>query len=231
MSVDRKALEDSLRRLDRLPVGDLDMASLLNQVVQAASQLFSVNGTGLMVVDTGHELRYVASSDQAGRWLEDAQLRTGQGPCVDAFITDRPVMSSDMLTDDRWPQLRLLLEETKVRAVLGIPVRLGGGPVGTLDAYVDHPRVWDNDDVEALGSYVQVIENLLAVSVAAHRSDQLAGQLQYALDYRVTIERAIGFVMARDGLDAASAFTQLRTKARSSRRKIGEIAQEEMTRR
>jgi len=224
VSVDREALEASLRRLDRLAVGELDMAGLLNQVVDAAGQLFSVTGAGLLVVDTGHELHHIASSDQVGRRLEDAQLKTGEGPCVDAFVLDRPVRTSDVLADDRWPLLRAVLDRAGVRAVLGVPVRLGGGPVGILDAYVDQPRQWDDDDVEALGSYARVIENLLAISVAAHRSDQLAGQLQYALDYRVTIERGIGFVMARDGVDAVTAFTRLRAKARNSRRKIGEVA-------
>jgi len=224
VSVDREALEASLRRLDRLAVGELDLAGLLNQVVDAASQLFSVTGAGLLVVDTAHELHYIASSDQAGRRLEDAQVKTGEGPCVDAFVLDQPVRTADVLADDRWPMLRTLLDRAKVRAVLGVPVRLGGGPVGILDAYVDHPREWDDDDIEALGSYAGVIENLLAISVAAHRSDQLAGQLQYALDYRVTIERGIGFVMARDGVDAVTAFNRLRAKARNSRRKIGEVA-------
>jgi hypothetical protein len=130
--------------------------------------------------------------------------------------------------DGRWPRLRLLLEGSKVRGVLGMPVRVGGGPVGTLDAYVGHPRGWDDDDVEGLGAYAQVIENLLAIGVAVHRSDQLAGQLQYALDYRVSIERAIGFVMARDGVDPLTAFNRLRAKARSSRRKIGDVATEVM---
>jgi GAF domain-containing protein len=230
VGVDRKALEASLRRLDRLAVGQLDMASLLNRVVGAAGQLFPVSGAGLMVVDTAHELRYLASSDQVGRWLEDAQLQTGEGPCVDAFILDRPVHTADVLAEQRWPRLRRLLEQAlekaKVRAVLGVPVRLGGGPVGILWAYIDDPCEWDEDDVEALCSYARVIENLLALSVAAHRSDQLAGQLQYALDYRVAIERAIGFVMARDGVDAVTAFNGLRTKARNSRRKIGEVAEE-----
>jgi GAF domain-containing protein len=228
VGVDRKALEASLRRLDRLSVGELDMAALLNQVVDAASRLFPVTGTGLMVVDTEHELRYIASSDQAGKQLEDAEQQTGEGPCVDAFILDRPVGTDDLLADHRWPHLRALLDRAKVRAVLSVPVRLGGGPVGILEAYVDHPRDWDDDDIEVLGSYGRVVENLLAVSVAVHRSDQLAGQLQYALDYRVTIERAIGFVMARDGVDAVTAFNGLRTKARSSRRKIGQVAEETM---
>jgi GAF domain-containing protein len=228
VGVDREALEASLRWLDLQAVVDVDLASLLNQIVTAATQIFAVDGAGLMIANTRRELRYVASSDRAAQVLEAAQLQTGEGPCVDAFVLDRSVRSTDVVADDRWPRLGLLLEGSKIRGVLGMPVRVGGGPVGTLDAYVDHPRAWDDDDVDALGAYAQVIENLLAIGVAAHRSDQLAGQLQYALDYRVAIERAIGFVMARDGVDPVTAFNRLRAKARNSRRKIGDVAAEVM---
>jgi hypothetical protein len=228
VAVDREALDASLRRLDRLSRDEFDLANSLNRVVESAGRLFPVTGVGLMVVDTGHELRPIASSDPAAQALDDAQLRTGEGPCVDAFVLDRAVSTADLPSDERWPQLRSLLDRADVRGVLGVPVRLGGGPVGSLDVYVDHPRDWGSDDTGALGSYAGVIENLLAISVAAKRSDLLAGQLQYALDYRGTIERAIGFVMARDGLDAVAAFNQLRTTARNSRRKISEVAEETM---
>ena len=42
-----------------------------------------------------------------------------------------------------------------------------------------------------------------------------------ALDYRAPIERGVGYLMARDGLDQAPAFQRLRTAARSNRRRIG----------
>ncbi len=230
MGVDRGALEESLRRLDRLPAAELDMAALLNQVVLAVSHLFSVTGAGLLVVDTAHELRYLASSDEAAKLLEDAQLQTGEGPCLDAFILDRRIRTGDLQADARWPSLRVVLEGTKVRAVLAVPVRFGSSPVGTLNLYVDHARVWDDEDLDALDAYAKVLENLLAVSVAAHRTGELAGQLQYALDYRATIERAIGFEMASEGVDQITAFNRLRTRARNSRRKIGEVAEETLRR-
>ena len=51
-------------------------------------------------------------------------------------------------------------------------------------------------------------------------------QLQYALDNRVTIERAIGMLMARHDVDAVAAFHLLRQNARSARRKVADVARE-----
>ena len=53
----------------------------------------------------------------------------------------------------------------------------------------------------------------------------LAAQLQYALDYRVIIERGVGYLMARDGLDSMTAFNRLRRSARDTQSKIGDVAQ------
>lgn len=226
MGIDREALEASLRRLDEIAVGELDTSGVLTEVVQAAKRLLPVTGVGLMIVDTGHTLRQVAASDAAGRALEDAQEQTGEGPCVTSFVLDRPITLADVEIDERWPALRSLVKETKIRAILAVPVRLGGAPVGTLDVYRDHPHDWADDDIAVLLGYARVVENLLAASAAAHRGGEVVRQLQFALDYRVSIERAIGFVMASDRVDAVTAFNRLRAKARSSRRKIGEIAEE-----
>ncbi len=42
----------------------------------------------------------------------------------------------------------------------------------------------------------------------------------------MTIERAIGLLMGRDGVDAAAAFNELRRTARNSRRRVSAVAEE-----
>ena len=41
----------------------------------------------------------------------------------------------------------------------------------------------------------------------------------------MTIERAIGLLMGRDGVDGATAFNELRRAARSSRRRVNAVAE------
>jgi AmiR/NasT family two-component response regulator len=61
----------------------------------------------------------------------------------------------------------------------------------------------------------------------AHARGRLVEQLQYALDHRVVIERAIGLLMGRAGdVDAVAAFNRLRDLARSQRRRVAEVAEE-----
>ena len=59
----------------------------------------------------------------------------------------------------------------------------------------------------------------------AEQAGELAEQLTYALDNRIPIERATGYLMARDHLDhAAAAFQRLRRAAQADGRLIGEVA-------
>ena len=60
----------------------------------------------------------------------------------------------------------------------------------------------------------------------AQRQATTVRQLEHALEHRVVIERAVGVLMERHGLDALNAFERLRSAARSSRRRAAEIAAE-----
>ncbi len=77
----------------------------------------------------------------------------------------------------------------------------------------------------ALTRYAEVVATTLSAAVRAHTAGELAQQLQYALDYRVVIERAVGYLMAKKSVDPVVAFNALRTAARGRRTKIGEVAE------
>jgi GAF domain-containing protein len=226
MHVDRGALEAALDQLRHQQQPGSVVEPALERVVSATRGLFDVSGAGLLLVDEAQVLRYVVASDEAGRVLEAAHEQTGEGPCIDAFVLDRTVSTQDVESDDRWPRLTPLLLAAGVRSVLGAPVRLGGGPVGTLNVYVDHPYPWDESDRDAIGAFVSLVEGLLSSAVLAEQQSAIVGQLQYALDNRVLIDRAIGLLMGREGLDQVTAFDRLRVTARRSRRKVGEVARD-----
>jgi GAF domain-containing protein len=178
-----------------------------------------------MIADEENNLRYVAASNETSHAMEEAQSEAGQGPCVAAFVTNHTTTIDDVRGDDRWPLIREPFVRHGIISVLGVPVRLGGVPVGSLDVFLDEPHKWDDSERAALNRYSDVVEATLGAALAAHRAGELAGQLQYALDYRIVIERAVGFLMAKQGVDPVRAFDLLRRAARSQRRKVAEVAQ------
>lgn len=228
--VDGAALAASLADLDLPDRDGTDVQGSIARVIRAAASVFAGSGVGLMLIaEDGHSLRYVASSDDVARRLELAHEQAGEGPCVDAFVLDTRVRTDDLAVELRWPDLRAALRDQPVRAVLGLPTRLGA-PVGTLNLYCERPRAWDESEIAALEAYNGLLEARLGESLLSQQHDRIVGQLQFALDTRVTIERAIGLLMGRDGIDGATAFNQLRTVARSSRRRVNAVAEEMLAR-
>lgn len=222
--MDPTRLNDSLRRLSGQHGQPLRAS--LQGVIEACVQLFSVTGSGLMIADEQSVLRYAVATDGPGRVLEDVQLEAGEGPCVDTFVKDDVTVTEDLATDERWPRVAERVAGLGVHGMIGVPVRLGGVPVASLDVYVDRPHVWDRSEQRALSRYGEVVSALTEAALAAQQAGELADQLNYALDHRVPIERGIGYLMSRDGVDHAAAFNRLRRAARGSRRRIGDVAEE-----
>lgn len=222
--IDPQVLAASLRRLSG--TGHQGLQEALQQVVGAAVDVFAVTGSGLMLADEQDVLRYAVATDGPGRHLEQLQTDTGQGPCVDAFVYQTLVETDDAVADERWPADRSVLRELEIRAVLGIPVRVGGVVVGSLDLYRDRPGAWTQAEITGSARYGEVVEAAMQTALAAQQAGELAAQLDYALQHRVLIERAVGYLMGRDRLDGVMAFNVLRRAARDRRCKIGEVARE-----
>ena len=197
----------------------------LQEVLESCGPLFGVAASALVLGDSDDRvLRVAAWTDPIAHQLCLAQAEAGEGPAVDAFLHDRLVETADIILDERWEAIGSALSSVTVAAVICVPVSLSGIAVGALELHTDAPRTWDDADRRALVSYGDVIGSILASVAAAHRAGELAAQLAHALEYRVVIERGIGYLMARDGLGPAAAFEKLRRAARDSRRKISDLA-------
>jgi GAF domain-containing protein len=138
----------------------------------------------------------------------------------------RYVAGSDLAADPRWPSVGPQASRHGIRAVLGVPIGLRKGPVGTLNVYTAAPHAFDEEDLAAIQAYARVVASLLRAGVQAHVRGRAATQLQYALDHRVLIEQAKGVVMERRKLDEKAAFELLRSHARSTRMPLDEVARQ-----
>jgi len=225
--INEEALRSSLQRL-REAAFDADLAGVMKRAVDAVHRVSGCGGAGIMFMTENGRLSYVAASGEAGRQLEEAQARAGQGPCYDSYVYAREVTSRDVHHDSRWPELPAYLP-SEVQAVAGVPILLSGSPVGTLNVYRDVPNDWHALDMRALHAYAALLAEVVGSALAARDHSVLADQLRYALDYRVTIERAVGYLMGTQGLDAVTAFDLLRKQARDNRRRVADVASEVLT--
>jgi GAF domain-containing protein len=225
MPIDPTELADSIGAL-----GSLDpqrgLARTLQQVTDGAKRLFRADAAGLMLIDQEGQLRWASASDQTAQTLEDHQERLAQGPCAVAFSQRLSAAIRNIHTEPDWDKFAQVLLSEGICAALSVPVELDGGVIGTLDIYASDPRDWDPSEVAALQAYAGLVASLLSAAVTAQVKGRLADQLQAALEHRWLIEQAKGVLMGREDLDAQAAFERLRGAARSSTRRLADVARD-----
>ena len=203
-----------------------DLLAGLQRVVDATRRVVGVDGVGLTLAHEDGPPRWVATTDRAMELLEQIQEDFGEGPCLVAYAEDRVVAVEDLRRAPRWDRIAAVVGQLQVRGMVSVPVRLAGQPVGTLDAYTTNPRAWSAQEVDALGALAAVTADLVRTAVELANREVEVAQLRQALVGRIWIEQAKGVLAGTQGISPDAAFQQLRARARSSRRKLADLAQE-----
>jgi GAF domain-containing protein len=226
MTIDRQVVAERVRELRSTLPGPGDLLSGLQRVTEATRAVVRVDGAGLTLAHEGGPPRWVAVSDAAMELLEQVQHDVADGPCVAAWAEDRIVAVEDLSAVSAWVRVAAMVAQLQVRGVLSVPVRLAEQAVGTLNVYTSHPRAWSAEEVDAVGAFAIVTAELIRTGVELAVRDVEVAQLRRALTSRVWIEQAKGVLVATEGMTADAAFQRLRARARSSRRRVADLAQE-----
>jgi GAF domain-containing protein len=206
-------------------LAEADILDVLSDLVHASTLHTSAAEGGIVLADAAGDLHVVASTSERAADVEEAQLGALEGPCLDCVRDGVPVEVADLSTRlDAWPEFSRIAEARGFRAVLATPLRLRGRTLGSLCLFSTEPGVLS--DREA--ALVQTLADAATLSVLQHRaldrSLEMTDQLQHALDSRVVIEQAKGAVAQRMGVSVDQAFAILRRQARSSSRRLRDVA-------
>jgi GAF domain-containing protein len=226
MTIDRQVVAERVRELRATLPQDGDLLTGLQRVTDATRDVVGVDGSGLTLAHEDGLPRWVAVSDAAMELLEQVQLDFGEGPCLLAYTEDRVVAVEDLRSELVWDRIAAVVAQLRVCGVLSVPVRLARQPVGTLSVYATQPRAWSTEEVEAVGAFAVVTAELVRAGVELAVRDAEVAQLRRALSSRVWIEQAKGVLVASQGVTPEAAFQQLRARARSSRRRVADLAHE-----
>ncbi|WP_156252449.1 GAF and ANTAR domain-containing protein [Pseudactinotalea terrae] len=205
-------------------VSDYDVNTVLEDLAVRLAELLSLAGSGVSVAVEGR-LRAVTTIPPHLADLEHHQEQTQSGPCADAFRTGHPVTVVDLQEDERWPEYREVALRLGMRAVVGLPMKLGDRIVGALNLYNAEVRPWEEDDLIAAQLLANLATSFLIQSESMNQQSVLNAQLQRALESRVLVEQAKGVLAEAHGTDVTAAFERIRRHARQHNVKVVEVAQ------
>ena len=190
----------------------------------ACARALPVSGVGMALMTDEGPAGIIAATDGAAMELEDLQFTLGEGPCVDASQTGRPVLQPDFArtAPQRWPVFAVGALEAGVRALFAFPLRVGAIRLGVLDLYRNRVGPLSADDlIEAL-SFADAATLVLL--------DAQAGYPVLVpvpvLDDRAEVHQATGVVSVQAGVGLAEALVLLRARAFADQRPIGDLARD-----
>lgn len=209
--------------------GDVTTADLC----EVCRSVTGMAGAGIMLMSGDLPLGSVCTTGEVSALIEDLQYTLGEGPCVDSYRLDRPVLEPDLdhPTTSRWPAFTGPALDAGVRAIFGFPLGVGAARLGALNLYAERPGpLSDDQHADALVMAEIAAEALLAMQ-AAEPSGVLAAELERGSNFQYVVHQAAGMVSAQLEVSVAQALVRLRAYAFANHRLIGEVAADVVARR
>jgi anti-anti-sigma factor len=171
------------------------------------------------------QLSTVAATDQTILDMDANQYETGEGPCVDASVEGRCLLTESLDTETRWPAFTPRARALGIKAILSSPLLVQDRPVGALNIYSHTPAAFTARDQELAAEFATESSLILGQAGLIVTDDQLSGRFQRALRTREVIAQAQGVLMERDGMAEHDAYSALRQFSRGSGRPLQERAE------
>jgi hypothetical protein len=208
-----------------------DPRAAADRLCGACVTLLDVDGASISIID-GVEMRGTfGSSGALGRTLDELQFTFGEGPCLDAVASGRPVLVDDLddAAEQRWPALTGAFLEQGVRAVYALPIAVSSTCIGALDLYrqssgpLSEPAL--NGGKWAARLAARPLLDLMTADVDwKDAAESESGWDQLASLDRVEVYQATGVLIAALDVTPAEALVRLRAYAIGHSMPVGQVA-------
>jgi GAF domain/ANTAR domain len=208
------------------PSPPADVVGQLRSLCGKAVRSLPASGAGLSVAakETQHSL--VVAADPASEHLEEMQFVLGEGPCVDASTSRRPVLVARLGDEGpgRWPAYTSAAQEAGVRAVFAFPLQIGAAQLGVMDFF--RTREGQLSEPE-LGAAFAIADEAVAILLDGHDRavlDADAAQEEGELAGPAELFQAQGMVMVQTGGTLAEAMARIRAHAYAENLRLIDVA-------
>lgn len=201
-----------------------DGARLPGTLAAACVRALPVSGVGLAFMTDDGPAGMVTATDGPATELEQLQFTLGEGPCVDASRTGRPVLQPDLARTAplRWPAFAGGALDAGIRAVFAFPLRVGAIRVGVLDLYRDTAGALSPEELTEALCFADA-----ATLVLLHAQSEFPelGAMA-AVDDRAEVHQATGVVSVQASVGLAEALVLLRARAFAEGRDLNDLARD-----
>ncbi len=207
--------------------------SWTDRLCEVCAEVTGMSGAGIMLMSGDVPSGSVYTTGTVSALIEQLQYTLGEGPCVDAYRHDRPVLEPDLAepNESRWVAFSPPAVEAGVRAIFGFPMNVGAARIGALNLYRDSPGPLTNDQhADAMVMAGIASQAILALQAQAPPG-ALAAELEAGTDFQYRTHQAAGMVAAQLDVNVGTALIRLRAHAFGNQRTLAEVANDVVARR
>ena len=175
----------------------------------------------IVTLAAGQPPKLEATTDDIAARVDRLEWETGEGPCVDAILSQRFEWDPDLSHEPTWPTFaKRLVEETPVRGMIGYRIIVGERKVGALNLMSDIAGELTKEAAD-MGAILAAFASVAVT--AASRRDEAASLREGILSNR-EIGNAVGLLMATHQLNDTDAFDRLRRASSRMNVRLAEVA-------
>jgi ANTAR domain/GAF domain len=203
------------------------------RLCEVSADVLVMTGAGIMLMSGDTQRGSVCSSNDVSALIEDLQYTLGEGPCVDAYRQDRPILEPDLANPvmARWLAFTPPAVAAGAQAIFGFPVQVGTIRLGALNLYRDRPGALSDDQHADALVMADVAARAVLVAQAKAPPAELAAELETGGNFRFVVHQASGMVAAQLGIGVGEAFVRLRAYAFANDRMLNDVAEDVVARR
>jgi GAF domain-containing protein len=202
------------------------------RLCEVCAEVTEMSGAGIMLMSGDVPRGSVCTTNNVSDLIEQLQYELGEGPCVDAYHQDRPVLEPNLANPStpRWLGFTAPAVEAGVRAIFGFPLQVGAVRLGALNLYRDRPGpLTDEQHADALVMADVAAEAVLILQANAPPG-MLAAVLEAGANFQYVVHQASGMVAAQLGVSVGQALIRLRAYAFGNDRQLAEVARDVVVR-
>lgn len=202
------------------------------RLCEVCAEATIMSGAGIMLMAGDVPRGSVCTTDSVSSLIEELQFTLGEGPCVDAFNTDRPVLEPDLAHPviPRWLPFAGQALTAGVRAIFGFPLQVGAARLGALNLYRNQPGPLSDDQYADALVMADVAAQAVLILQANAPPGKLAAALEAGADFQYVVHQATGMIAAQLEVSVGQALIRLRAFAFSNDRPIAEVARDVVSR-
>ncbi|MGY0021093.1 ANTAR domain-containing protein [Streptomyces sp. cg35] len=210
-------------------VRDFDVIGLLHTLTDRCVDLLDVQAAGVLLGLPQGQVVEAAASDELTRALELEGVEWDEGPCRDCFHARASIaeISLDtMAAGNRWPHFAPRARQLGFTSVVAAPLRWQEQVIGALNLFRNRPGHLGGGQLRLAQALADTATIGILQQRAAHEQTAVIAQLQHALNSRIIIEQAKGYLAHRRHTTVDEAFARMRSHARRQGVKLTDVARQ-----